>query len=98
MATMGGAANKLGSENPGARGRGRPKGVPNKNTAAVKDMILQALADAGGAAYLKRQADKNPGPFMTLVGKVLPLQVAGDKDNPLNIINTIRREIVDPNG
>ena len=59
--------------------------MPNKTTAAVKDMILQALSNKGGVEYLERQADENPTAFMTLVGKVLPLQVAGDPDNPIGI-------------
>jgi protein-disulfide isomerase len=56
-------------------GKGRKKGVPNKTTAAVKDMILQALSNKGGAKYLEKQADQNPAAFMQLVGKVLPLDV-----------------------
>lgn len=56
---------------------GSRKGIPNKSTALLKDMILKALDGAGGVAYLQRQADENPGPFLTLVGKVLPLQVTG---------------------
>ena len=63
---------------PGERRGGRQKGTPNKSTQAVKDMILAALAQKGGADYLARQADENPAAFMTLVGKVLPLQVTGD--------------------
>lgn len=57
---------------------GRQPGTPNKVTAALKDMILQALSNAGGVAYLQAQARKNPGPFLTLVGKVLPLQMTGE--------------------
>lgn len=64
-------------------GKGRPKGVPNKNTTALKDMILGALAKVGGEDYLKRQAEENPGPFLTLVGKVLPLQLTGDGGAPI---------------
>ncbi|MGL5734705.1 MAG: hypothetical protein ACRCYS_07555 [Beijerinckiaceae bacterium] len=59
------------------KGKGRPKGAVNKQTAAIKDMIVTALDGAGGAAYLQRQAEENPGPFMALVGKVLPLQLNG---------------------
>lgn len=59
----------------GKPGPGRPKGLPNKVTAAVKDMILQALANKGGVKYLEKQADANPVAFMGLVGKVLPLDV-----------------------
>ena len=68
---------------PGERPVGRAKGTPNKTTAALKDMILQALDQKGGAAYLVRQADENPAAFMTLLGKVLPMQVVGDPDQPL---------------
>ena len=59
----------------GKPGPGRKKGVPNKVTTAVKDMILSALDKAGGEDYLVRQAEENPTAFMTLVGKVLPMDV-----------------------
>lgn len=55
-------------------GKGRPKGAQNKLTKQVKEMILGALDDAGGQEYLARQADENPVAFMSLVGKVLPMQ------------------------
>jgi hypothetical protein len=66
---------KIGKGKPGP---GRPKGVPNKSTALLKDAILQAAQNAGGrdglVGYLETQAIENPGPFMTLLGKVLPTQ------------------------
>jgi hypothetical protein len=55
-------------------GGGSRKGIPNKNTAALKEMILQALDGAGGVEYLQKQAKANPAAFLTLIGKVLPLQ------------------------
>lgn len=61
----------------GTPGPGRPKGTPNKNTTAIKDMILQALENKGGTEYLEKQADENPTAFLTLVGKVLPTQLTG---------------------
>jgi len=61
----------------GKPGPGRPKGVPNKTTTALKEMILEALNNKGGIAYLEGQADENPTAFLTLIGKVLPLQVGG---------------------
>ncbi len=48
---------------------------------ALADAILEAAQQAGGdtdglVAYLKQQAEENPGPFMSLLGKVLPIQAA----------------------
>lgn len=63
---------------------GRAKGTPNKTTALLKDAILKAAEQAGDehdgtglVGYLQQQAKDNPGPFMGLLGKVLPLQLAG---------------------
>ena len=66
-------------------GPGRPKGSTNVATKALKDMILGALSGVGGEAYLMRQAEENPGPFMTLIGKVLPMQVTGEGGGALVI-------------
>jgi hypothetical protein len=74
---------------------GRVKGTPNKVTSTLKDMILQALDQQGGAEYLYRQADENPAAFMTLVGKVLPMQVTGAEGGPI-AFQEVRRTIVDP--
>lgn len=50
-------------------------------------MILAALGkqDGGGVEYLARQAVDNPGPFMTLLGKVLPMQVTGKDGEPIAV-------------
>jgi hypothetical protein len=69
---------KLGESRRGNAGKGRKKGSRNKITAALKDMILTALDEAhpeGSVAYLKKQADQNPTAFLSLVGKVLPMDV-----------------------
>jgi hypothetical protein len=91
----------------GARnGAGRPKGLPktgggsrlgkpNKNTGAIKDMILEALSQSGGVEYLKKQAKENPGPFMQLLGKIMPTQITGANNGPV-VVERIVREIVDP--
>jgi hypothetical protein len=77
----------------GTPGPGRPKGIPNKNTQALKDMILGALDKKGGVDYLMKQADENPTAFLTLVGKVLPLTVNGDPTAPLtlNVVTGVPR-------
>ena len=56
---------------------GSRKGKPNKVTKELKEMILNALDKAGGEDYLMEQAEKSPAAFMTLIGKVLPMQVTG---------------------
>lgn len=75
---------------------GRAKGTPNKTTALLKDAILRAASNAGDgdmAEYLTQQARLNPGPFMALLGKVLPMQVTGDDGGPLQVV--IRRHADD---
>jgi hypothetical protein len=61
---------------------GRRKGQPNKFSGALKDMILQALSNVGGVDYLEKQAGANPTAFMTLVGRVLPMQVKEGGEDP----------------
>ena len=72
---------KVVKRTPPAAGKGRPKGTPNKTTALLKDALLIAAEKAGGKAgmigYLTTQASDNPAAFMSLLGKVLPLQIAG---------------------
>ena len=70
-------------------GPGRPKGVQNAVTREVKEMILNALAKAGGEAYLVRRAKKNPNAFLALLGKVLPLQVTGEGGGPLEVTHKV---------
>lgn len=68
---------------------GRAKGTPNKVNAQLKEMILEALDQAhegGSVEYLKLQAQTNPNAFLSLVGKVLPMTISGDKDNPLEAV------------
>ena len=72
---------------------GRAKGTPNKTTALLKDAILTAAtavgSDGGGrdglVGYLQWQAQANPGPFMALLGKVLPMQVDANVDGKLTV-------------
>lgn len=54
---------------------GRPKGAKNKMPGQIKEMVITALGNVGGVSYLEEQARANPTAFMTLVGKVIPLQV-----------------------
>ena len=73
-------------------GAGRPKGVPNKINGDLKAMILGALDGAGGQDYLQRQAELNPGAFLTLIGKVLPMQITGEGGGPVFVITGVDRD------
>lgn len=65
-------------------GRGRPKGSLNKTSSLLKDAIIKAATQAGGdgeeglVSYLQARAIDTPGPFLALLGKVLPMQVTGE--------------------
>ena len=77
---------------------GRQKGTTNKNTTLLKDAILEAAALAGRGSltlYLVEQAKAQPAAFLSLLGKVLPLQPTGDAQNPAAITSVVHR-IVDP--
>jgi len=76
----------------GRKTGGRTKGTPNKITTNLKEAILQAGHDAhpdGLVGYLTQQAQENSGPFLSLLGKVLPLQLQGDAESPLVLNFTI---------
>ena len=77
-------------------GGGSRKGIPNKATALLKDMILQALDESGGVSYLRKQAQETPAGFMTLLGKVLPTQVTGADGGPLEV-KQVNVNVIDPN-
>jgi hypothetical protein len=57
----------------------------------LKDVILGALSDAGGEAWLVEQARKSPVAFMALIGRVLPLQVNDGGADPMvqTVVNHI---------
>lgn len=79
------------------RTTGRPKGAVNKITADLKNMILEALDNAGGAEYLEARANdpKTAAAFLGLVGKVLPMTVQGPEQDGSHK-SMIRVEFVNP--
>lgn len=73
---------------------GRKKGVPNKVTGQLREMILLAAETAhpeGTLGYLREQATENPVAFMTLLGKVLPTTI-GPADGASGFSLTIHAE------
>lgn len=73
---------RFGKGNPG-----KPKGAVNKTTAEIKDMIRQALDGAGGVEYLIERANdpRTASAFLSLVGKVLPMQLTGEGGGPIKV-------------
>ena len=66
---------------------GRQKGTPNKITADLKAAILGAFDEAGGQTYLKKVATTQPAVFCGLLGKVLPTQLTGKDEGPMQFEN-----------
>ncbi len=82
----------------GKPGPGRKKGIPNRQTTQLKEMILQALDGSGGVEYLKERAQdpRTASAFLSLVGKVLPMTVQGTGKDGEILITAIERRIVRP--
>ena len=70
---------------------GRPLGAPNKLTVTVKEAIAQAFDEVGGVDYLKQVATDDPKTFCTLLGKLLPLQIANSDDEQLVVTISYER-------
>lgn len=67
-----------------AHSTGRPAGAPNRTTTEMRQMIIDALDQAGGGdgvQYLSWLAYANSTAFAGLVGKVLPIKVDVDTKN-----------------
>jgi hypothetical protein len=62
---------------------GRAKGSPDGIAGDLRQMILGALADAGGREYLKRQAETTPSVFLALVGKIIPAASSSKDARPI---------------
>lgn len=76
-------------------GPGRPKGLVNKTTALLKEAVLLAAELVGEdgkgkdglVGFLQKQAAKeNNAPFMALLARILPMQVAGEGEGPIKVI------------
>jgi len=83
-----------------APGPGRPKGSQNKTTLQLKEAVLSALAKLGGDDYLVALGRENSSAFASLLGKVLPTQLATDAETNGGAGVELRfvREIVYPSG
>jgi hypothetical protein len=73
---------------------GRQKGSANV-LPDLRAITLKALMKAGGVEYLTRQAIENPGPFLGLLGKVMPREATVELTGELRIRQEVRRDLVE---
>ena len=64
-------------------GPGRPKGIPNKASIALKDAIENAFTELGGTSYLVHVGRNDPRTFCALLSKLLPTKLANADGSPL---------------
>jgi hypothetical protein len=64
-------------------GPGRPKGIPNRQTVALKEAIEHAFDKLGGASYLEHVGRTDPRTFCALLSRLLPTKLANADGSPL---------------
>lgn len=78
------------------RGKGRKKGVPERNTRILREALILAAEAAGGGGkdglvtYLTGVAITKPAAFIAVLGKVLPLEIKTQGEANI-LIEVIRR-------
>ena len=91
-----GQGNKITGRKPGP---GRPKGSPNKTTAAAKEVISEAAEKLGGAkrllAWIKEDGANERAFWTSIYPKLLPLQVSGEDGGPIRVA-AVEWRIVQP--
>ena len=71
-----------------APGPGRPRGSRNKFGEELKQVILDAFHNAhpeGLFGFLRDAGKDTPTAAMSLIGRLLPMTLAGDKNAPLTV-------------
>jgi hypothetical protein len=64
-------------------GPGRPKGIPNRQTVALKEAIENAFTKLGGTDYLVHVGRNDPRTFCALLSKLLPTRLSNADGSPL---------------
>jgi hypothetical protein len=64
---------------------GRQKGTPNKTTVKVKEAFEAAFQELGGVEALVTWGKAERSEFYKLYAKLLPVQITGDKENPVAV-------------
>lgn len=82
------AANAIGKGKPGP---GRPKGSANKTTKAAREAFALAFDAIGGAKALAKWARDNETEFYKLYARLIPVEVSGDPDTPIQHVHRVIR-------
>jgi hypothetical protein len=62
---------------------GSRKGIPNRQTVAIKEAIEKAFSKLGGVDYLVKVGQKDPRTFCALLSRLLPTKLANADGSPL---------------
>jgi hypothetical protein len=54
-------------------------------TRNLREMIMEALEEAGGKKYLLKCAREEPKSFLPLVGRCLPKEIVGADGGPIEV-------------
>lgn len=85
------ASKVVGNRKPPNAGKGRPKGVKNKVTAAAREAFTLAFEGLGGVKALTAWARGNKTEFFKLYARLIPTEVTGKDGGPM----TLRVEYVE---
>lgn len=73
----------------GKKTGGRQKGSGNKLSGLAKDNICAVFTRLGGTAAMAEWAVENKTEFYKLYARLIPVQVSGDPDNPVEARLTV---------
>ena len=65
---------------------GRPAGVPNHTTTALKEALLESFHALGGVEYLQELAKKEPRAYASLLGRLIPAELRAEIDGTIRTV------------
>lgn len=74
-----------GKRKPPRAGMGRPKGSPNRTTAALKEAVLATFDRLGGERFLEDLAKAKPEVFVSLLSKLIPSELKAEVSGSLSL-------------